>query len=48
MKIKTVLIIISTVICTVSCNNGTKDEQAIETSLVAVFNGLLVFCTIIT
>ncbi|MBR6491688.1 MAG: hypothetical protein IKT02_05070, partial [Bacteroidales bacterium] len=38
MKIKTVLIIISTVICTVSCNNGTKDEEAIENSYNGCFN----------
>ena len=37
MKIKTVLIIISTVICTVSCNNGTKNEESIENS----YNGCL-------
>ena len=38
MKIKTVLLIISTVICTVSCNNGTKDEEAIENSYNGCFN----------
>lgn len=38
MKIKTVLIIISTVICTVSCNNGTKDEESIENSYNGCFN----------
>ncbi len=38
MKFKTALIVISTVICTVSCNNGAKDEEAIENGYNGCFN----------